>query len=241
MSSLSEFTPIEREKCLPIINQMIEIANLTRKEGVLALEEWAKKHDNSFLTFLVMMVCDGIDPEFVKGIGETLLDSGGYKGEELLSRMMMIEGMLSVQAGENPRILEMKLLSMLGEKYLMARGYLSSDGQPHFPGHDKRVEALKAQTGLPQSAEFNKTFIALGNRDVQCVLRETDQHDLCIAMKGCDGATGEHIMYNLSKRLGAMILESMELMGPVRIEDILTAQEKLLAIVTHLRKTGDIV
>jgi hypothetical protein len=240
MSVLSGFTDKERDKCLPVVNQIVELANIARQKGVLALEEWAGKHDNTFVSFLLMLVCDGTDPQLVKSIGETLIESGGFKGEELLSRLMTVEGLLSVQAGENPRLIETKLYAMLGEKYMMAKGLFSTDGKPYLPGFGKLADALAAQEGLPQSAAFNETFAAMGDRNIQMVLRETDRNDLSVALKGCIGLVGMKFLANMSKRLGAMVLEEMEYMGPMQTTDVLAAQEKLLAIVNRLRESGEI-
>ncbi|MCL2603427.1 MAG: helix-turn-helix domain-containing protein [Defluviitaleaceae bacterium] len=240
MYKLSDFTNAERDKCLPVVAQIIECANITRAQGVLALEEWCKQHENTFITFMLLMVCDGTNPELVRDIGVTLIDSGDYKGEELLSRLMTVEGVLSIQAGENPVIIEKKLFSMLGEKYLMAKGYMSTDGNPHYPEYERRYAAMAAKEGIPGS-EFDAAFEALSNRDIQMVLRETDQHDLSLALKASGGTAAVKIMGNLSKRLAAMILEEMELMGTVTKADALTAQGKLLDTVKRLSEMDGIV
>ena len=48
-------------------------------------------------------------------------------------------------------------------------------------------------------------------------------------------------VYNLSKRLGAMIKEDMDFMGPVRLKDVEEAQQKIVNIVRKLEDTGEIV
>ena len=39
-----------------------------------------------------------------------------YSGEELLIKEMMIQGILSIQSGDNPRIVEQKLNSFIAPK-----------------------------------------------------------------------------------------------------------------------------
>jgi hypothetical protein len=187
---------------------------------------------------MLMLVVDGTDPELVADIGKTLIEADGHTGEALLSRLIMMEGILSVQAGENPRIIEIKLLSMLGERYLTARGCIGVESE--YTGYAQQMAALAAQGDLPQCAEFNAVFETLGNRDIQAVLRETDQIDLCVALKGCNGKTGDKILSNCSKRLAAMLLEQKDIMGPVRVQDMLDAQEKIKEIVRKLREAGEI-
>lgn len=169
-----------------IIDKVIELANVARREGLLALEEAVDEVNDDFLKKGVMLIVDGTDPEMVKNILETELMNmmdrhakgkgifdalGGLmpafgmigtlvglvamlnnlsdpsaigpamavallttfygslfanliwipiagklatrSGEEALVKQVMIEGLLSIQAGENPRIIEEKLKAFL--------------------------------------------------------------------------------------------------------------------------------
>ncbi|MBQ8519030.1 MAG: motility protein A [Agathobacter sp.] len=169
-----------------VIKQIIELSNIGRKEGLLALEEAANNIEDDFLKKGIMLVVDGTDPELVRGILETDLyclqdrhgkvigffekwaemgpawgmigtliglvnmlknlsdpDSIGpqmavallttlygslianwmciplsYKLKandalEVIMKEITIEGLLSIQAGENPRVIEEKLKSFL--------------------------------------------------------------------------------------------------------------------------------
>lgn len=169
-----------------VIKNIIELSNVARKEGLLALEEAADNIDDTFLKKGIMLVVDGTDPELVRNILETeLIFIGGRhkevinfwekmaemgpawgmigtliglinmlgslddpsaigpamavallttmygslfanlfcapfaekmkikSGQEMLLKEVMIEGLLSIQAGENPRVIEEKLKAFL--------------------------------------------------------------------------------------------------------------------------------
>lgn len=169
-----------------IIKKVIELANVARREGLLALEEAVSDIKDEFLQKGVMLIVDGTDPELVKNILETeitnleerhasnrgmfsalgsLFPAFGMVGtliglvamlgnlsdpssigpsmavallttfygslfsnlifnpmatklegrskNEILVKQVMIEGLLSIQAGENPRIIEEKLKAFL--------------------------------------------------------------------------------------------------------------------------------
>jgi chemotaxis protein MotA len=168
-----------------IIKQIIELSNVARKEGLLALEESANSIEEPFMKKGIMLIVDGTDPELVRGILEAELvnidarhqsrigfwkqlgamgpawgmigtliglvlmlknmdpDKIGpnmavalittYYGSvlanwisapvafklgilndgEIQVKEIMIEGLLSIQAGENPRVIEEKLKSFL--------------------------------------------------------------------------------------------------------------------------------
>ncbi|WP_066507330.1 motility protein A [Abyssisolibacter fermentans] len=172
-----------------VISQMITLANVARKEGLLALEEAGDKADNYFMKKGIMLIVDGTDPELVRNVLETELNFleerhqegqsvlntmaafspafgmvgtliglinmlkelsdptsvgpnmsvalittfygtvfanliftplanklKGRSNEELLVKEMIVEGLLSIQAGENPRIIEEKLITFVPPK-----------------------------------------------------------------------------------------------------------------------------
>lgn len=168
------------------IRTIIELSNVARKEGLLALEEAANNIDDEFLKKGVLLIVDGTDPELVRSIMETELTcveerhaskvnfwdtlaamgpAWGMIGtliglinmlqkmddpkaigpnmavalvttfygsvlanwvcipistklkannaQEIRIKEVMVEGLLSIQAGENPRVIEEKLKSFL--------------------------------------------------------------------------------------------------------------------------------
>ncbi len=169
-----------------IIQKIIELSNVARKEGLLSLEEAAGDIEDEFLKKGILLIVDGTDPELVRAIMETELVSveGRHKdkigfwenvaamgpawgmigtliglinmlrdlsdfasigpnmavalvttfygsvlanwicnpvatklksknAEEMMVKEIEIEGLLSIQAGENPRVIEEKLKSFL--------------------------------------------------------------------------------------------------------------------------------
>ena len=172
-----------------MIDKIIQLSNIARKEGLLSLEEAAAALEDEFLKKGILLIVDGTDPELVRAIMETELisiesrhkgkigfwDNLGSMGpawgmigtlvglvdmlnkmqdpaavgpgmatalittlygsllanwicapvssklkennaEEMMMKEVMIEGLLSIQAGENPRVIEEKLKSFLSPK-----------------------------------------------------------------------------------------------------------------------------
>jgi len=166
------------------IEEIVEMATIARREGVLALEQRAQEHPDPFLREGLLMVVDGTDPELTKQILELEMDAleqkhdgyaklfeaaGGYaptmgilgtvmglihvlgnledpnalgpaiavaftatlygvasanvlflpiaskirvRSSEIISEMeLMLEGILALQAGENPQLIRKKLQS----------------------------------------------------------------------------------------------------------------------------------
>ena len=81
----------------------------------------------------------------------------------------------------------------------------------------------------------------LDNKSIQRVLREVDNHQLAVALKGAGEGVKEVIMANVSKRLGAMIEEDLEYMGPKRVKEVEDAQQKIVNVIRRLEDAGEIV
>ncbi len=170
-----------------VIKQIIDLSNVARKEGLLALEEAANESiEDEFIKKGILLIVDGTDPEFVRSILETELsciedrhknvisfwDNLAAQGPawgmigtliglinmladlqdinsvgpnmaialvttfygsilanwicfpistklksndaiEIMLKEIVVEGLLSIQAGENPRIIEEKLKSFI--------------------------------------------------------------------------------------------------------------------------------
>jgi len=180
------------------IRSIINLSNVARKEGLLALEEAANGIEDEFMKKGVLLIVDGTDPELVRSIMETELacvekrhkvnvgfwENLGSMGPawgmigtliglinmlgnlddvaavgpnmavalvttfygsilanwvcapvaaklksnndtEIQMKEVMVEGLLSIQAGENPRVIEEKLKSFLAPE---KRAAFSSNG-----------------------------------------------------------------------------------------------------------------
>ena len=84
-------------------------------------------------------------------------------------------------------------------------------------------------------------ILLLDDRAIQRVLRDVDNNDLAVALKGANEEVQGVIFKNLSKRLAAMIKEDMEFMGPVIITDVKKAQARIVQIILQLEAKGDIL
>jgi len=84
-------------------------------------------------------------------------------------------------------------------------------------------------------------LITLDDRSIQLLLREVDMKDLAIALKTASDELKDKFLKNLSARAREMMLEDMEVMGPVRIRDVEKAQQKIVDIAKKLESEGKII
>lgn len=83
-------------------------------------------------------------------------------------------------------------------------------------------------------------IVSLSNLDVQKVLRDIENDDIVLALKGTTDDIKNFIFENLSSRAADNIREEIEFMGPTRLANIEEAQQKIVAVIRKLDDAGDI-
>ena len=150
---------------------------------------------------------------------------------------------------EVERVLERKLSSLINQDYTIVGGVDAIVGILNTVdrGTEKHI-MVSLEIEEPELADEirKKMFVfedilLLDDRAIQRVLRDVDNNDLAVALKGANEEVQNVIFKNLSKRLAAMIREDMEFMGPVRMKDVEEAQQKIVGIIRKLEDSAEIV
>jgi len=84
-------------------------------------------------------------------------------------------------------------------------------------------------------------IVKLDERAIQQVLREVDQKDLVLALRGAPQDVLDAVLGNMSERGAAMLKEEMEIQQPQRKRDVEQAQGRVVAVVRKLEEAGTIV
>jgi flagellar motor switch protein FliG len=84
-------------------------------------------------------------------------------------------------------------------------------------------------------------IILLDNRSIQRVLKEVETKDLAVALKAASDDVKQKIFSNVSERVATMIKEEMEFMGPMRLSDVETTQQKIVETIRNLQEEGQII
>ena len=150
---------------------------------------------------------------------------------------------------EVEKILESKLANLVNQDYTIIGGvdHVVEILNTVDRGTEKHImETLEIED--PELAEEirKKMFVfedilLLDDRAIQRVLRDVDNNDMAIALKGANEEVQNVIFNNMSKRLAVMIKEDMEFMGPVRMKDVEEAQQKIVSTIRKLEDSGEIV
>ena len=84
-------------------------------------------------------------------------------------------------------------------------------------------------------------IMLVNDKGIQMVLKEIENEDLALALKTASPELRDKIFKNMSERAAELIKEDMEYMGPVRVSDVESAQQKIVDIVRRLEDAGEII
>ena len=147
------------------------------------------------------------------------------------------------------KVLERKLSSLVNQDYTIVGGVdaIVSILNSVDRGTEKHImETLEVEEPELADEIRKKMFVfedilSLDDRAIQRVLRDVDNSDLALALKGATEEVQNVILNNLSKRLAVMIREDMDFMGPVRMKDVEEAQQKIVNVIRKLEDSAEIV
>lgn len=146
-------------------------------------------------------------------------------------------------------VLERKLSSLVTQDYTIVGGVdaivqilnsVDRSTEKHIM-ETLEIEDTELAEEIKKKMFVFEDILSLDDRAIQRILREVDNSDLAIALKGSIQEVQNVIFNNLSKRLATMISEDMEYMGPVRLKDVEEAQQKIVNIIRKLEDAGEIV
>ena len=149
-----------------------------------------------------------------------------------------------IQAGDNPRIVELYIKSMMPEKALEAlriseyedkqreKSSARTEVESLCQGNDKEID----ETDLSIANQTAVFLMKLSDIEMQRLLREARTSDINLAMVILPGRARRCIFNNLSDRLGEMIAQDVAFLGPIRLKD---AEESCVSIMKTLIKLFD--
>ncbi|HHY44941.1 MAG TPA: flagellar motor switch protein FliG [Firmicutes bacterium] len=169
---------------------------------------------------------------------------------EVARRIAAMEGTSPEVIKEIERILERKLVNVVGQDYTRTGGVGAIVDILNNVDRQTEKTILNAlDVEAPELSEEIKRrmflfddIIYLDDRAVQRFLREVDMSkDLPLALKAASDEVKEKIYKNLSSRAVETLKESIDYLGPVRMRDVEDAQQRIVAIIRRLEDQGEIV
>jgi flagellar motor switch protein FliG len=143
-------------------------------------------------------------------------------------------------------VLRQKLSSVISQEYAAAGGVEplahilnSADRSTERNVLDKLAELDSDLAEEVRSLLFVfEDIVKIDDRGVQLVMKEVDQKDLALALRGVSDEVKEKVMKNMSQRGAEMLLEELELQPAQRRSVVEEAQGRIVAVIRRLEEVG---
>ena len=168
---------------------------------------------------------------------------------EVVARIANMDNTNPEVIKEVERGLEMRLSGLVSQTFQKAGGVESVAEMLNLADRSTEkaiLEALEAQDPdlVEQIRRLMFVFediLLVNDKGIQLVLKEIDNEELALALKTASEELRDKIFRNMSDRASQLIKEDMEYMGPVRVSDVESAQQKIVDVVRRLEDAGELI
>ena len=146
-------------------------------------------------------------------------------------------------------VMRQKLSSVIAQEYAAAGGVKSLadilNNADRTTERNVLDELAKENTELADEIRLLlftfEDMVKLDDRSIQMVLKEVDQKDLAIALRGVGDEVASRIFSNMSERGAELLREEIQFQPPQRRRVVEEAQGRIVGIIRRLEEAGAIV
>jgi hypothetical protein len=183
----------------------------------------------------LQLIIDGTDPDLVEEILERVIFFSNPSVERVLEYSIVRTGILGIQSGNNPRILQHQLYAYIGMEFI--EDYMNQmDTTPIIREFIVNPNFIP----LDISIEFNDLFTHMDDLSIQRMLREIDITVLVYALSNSTAECENIILKNISSRSAYMLAEDRQILH-VSLEDCIENQKMVLDLYEKLVAMGEII
>jgi hypothetical protein len=216
-SQKSKCSDEEKQACLKLVSELIALAKVARRNGLLSLVPYAEKNSSFLLRKGLHLLVDGVNPQVTRDVLESYILSGDYSGKDLLERCIILEGVAAIQKGLHPKVAKEYLLSFLGEEsYAIFEAKFEDQNTDTLETYLQKLDDQDSPNSSSAKTQLDAIIVKLKNEDVERFLMEINTGDLAKAIKGLGGQAQIRLFNNLSQKAASALkdvlddLDSME-------------------------------
>lgn len=168
---------------------------------------------------------------------------------EIARRLALMDRTSPEITREVEMYLEERLSAVLGQDFTSVGGIDSLVGvlnSVERATEKNIIETMEVQEPSLADEVKKRLFVfedvvLIDDRGLQKLMKDVDQKDLSVALKGVTDEVKEKFYKNMSKRAAEMLKEEMTYMGPVRMRDVDLAQQRIVTIIKKLEGAGELI
>lgn len=168
---------------------------------------------------------------------------------EVLIRLAKLEAVAEEMLVEVDRVLQSQLIAIGGKEGRKVGGVSSvaeilnaiDRATEEEIMADIEEESAQLAEEIKQLMFVFEDIMKIDDRGIREILKEISNEDLTMSLKTAPDELREKFFKNLSERAGNMIREDLEIMGPVKLSEVESAQQNIVKQVRRLEAEGRIV
>ncbi len=192
------------------------------------------------------LILGHLDSEQAAGLLQNM--SAGVRAEVLI-RLARLEAVPADMLEDLGKVLDRQLIAMGGREGRKVGGVSSvaeilnavERATEEEVLADIEEESTQLAEEIRQLMFVFEDIKTLDDRGIRELLKEVSNDELTLALKGASEELRDKFFSNLSERAATMIKEDLEIMGPVKLSEVETAQMNVVKVVRRLEAEGRII
>ncbi|MBQ9607043.1 MAG: hypothetical protein IJV16_07690 [Lachnospiraceae bacterium] len=240
---------------LETCRQIIDIAFVVRREGLPVLEAFTHKIEDKSIAAMIMYAIDGTSSEILEDICWSKYFASELKGYDALIYMLWLKGVLAMQEGENPIVINERLKAMLPPDLVdefdkiyaeaQSKAMLPYGGAVNMDTVNRLVDEVILQE--PGTEGYLLMRVSdhifndiLDDEAIAQLVENIDRGTLATAFRGFDSRTRQKFFDNMPEDAAITTAGDIEYMGPLLKKHVTEAVYEIFREAYRLIKDGSL-
>ena len=232
------------------VDRVMELYDIRREGGLLALEEAAGEAESDFLKHLILLTAKEVSPKGSIEIATNEYWMNEPEGGEAMVNYLHLRGMIGIQRLESKELLMEVLLSLMPAKQRKEYERLTCKRKEEQERlHKKEIrERLSAMCPTFKHKEVQEVIRLLENKikelPEQCLqrlVRDVDCRDLAGCVYAFEQGTRARVLENLSTRYRDVVEEEGVKWAFSDEEKLFASVNQVIDIMERLRENGELL
>ena len=224
----------EKLKLITTAEELLKCAEISRQEGLIAMEDVMSTHyqgSSRFLPFAVGFIFWGLYKQMEPQLSGQLVENyaAALPEEEQAAGKMIAAVLPKIFMGEKPQIIWELIASHVGMEYREMLKPLDGERHEWKKTREEILEKLKSKEPYSSATVLLEPLVEMDDFTIQAILRNIDNLTLAAAMYGASGRVVKRFFENIADTLLYYVNEDLETWQGTE-EDILTAQRTVLEL-----------
>lgn len=208
----TQLTDSEKLECVPTAINMVDLAKKVQRDGILSLENEVEEH-NEFMKMGINLILEGLPVDAIERILHYSILSGGYTNKDLMNKLIMTQGLISITNHYSPFVTAQIVGSIIGEKFISE---ITSEVNK---SKDLNTIIDKNTFPLAESINFEERLLELTRVELSQLLMPIHNFVIAMAFKGCNKFFIKKMRDGLSTNRYTEICETFSLLTAPIEED----------------------